>query len=423
MKFWLKRSVPILLLVVSAATIAACDETLEGGLGCGVLCPEQPAALVQDTLEVVEMDTTVPGYPSTGAELQLLLARRGDTLDARGIIRFDSLPTVFRHANSVVDSSIVDVDSAMLMLRLAGIDTLGPDITIEAYDVDVTAGDDTSVAVLLPRFEPSRLIGSVTYAPKALKDTVKVPIDTAVLRAKIQAEPQFRRLRVGLRILASASAELRVFTTNNNGAPFLVFRPSLASDVSRYELQALSKTPNLPNISTDLADFQIVAVAPPPPPPNVLRIGGVPGVRGYLRFAIPPRIIDSSTIVRAQLLLTQRPNRQGAAAGDTGAVRPFAISAGGVLTDLRRALLFLAAGFDSTRVVPADSGVRTFEVIHIVRSWRGTTAERTPRAIALLANSEGSTAWQVDFFSSEAPAGVRPRLVVTYVPQPEPRVP
>lgn len=412
-----------MVLVVAAAAVAACDETLEGGLGCGTLCPERPSELRQDTLRAVQLDTTVSGFPGTGAETQLLLAARGDTLDARAIVRFDSLPTTFRHNNTAVDSNIVDVDSAYVLLRLVKVDTLGPDITIEAYDVDVTVGDDTAVAVLVPRFEPSRLLGSITYDPKTLKDTVKVPIDSAKLREKIQAEAEFQRLRVGFRITAASSAELQVSSSNAGNYPKLIFKASPAATVPRMDVSARSKTPLLPNIAADLLDFQIIAKTAPAAPPNVLRIGGVPGVRGYMRFDIPARINDSSTIVRAQLVLTQRPNPEGAASRDTGAVQPFAIAAGGVFTDLNRVLLFLSASFDSTRLVPADSGARNFEIIEIVRSWRGTTAERTPRAIALRSTTEGAAPWQVDFYSNEAPAAVRPRLVITYVPQPAPRIP
>lgn len=423
MKSWFKRSLPLVALTVAAAAVAACDETLEGGLGCGVLCPERPSVLRQDTLRAVQLDTTITGFPSLGAEAQLLLAARGDTLDARAILRFDSLPTTFRHTNTAIDSSIVDVDSAYVLLRFVAVDTLGPSITIEAYDVDVTAGDDTAVAVLAPRFAPSRLLGSITYDPRTLKDTIRVPIDSAKLREKIQAEPQFRRLRVGVRITAASSAELTVSTSNSGNFPKLVFKASLAATVPAADVSSLSKTPLLPNIAADLMDFQIVAKAPPVAPANVLRVGGVPGIRGYMRFDIPAAIIDSSSIVRAQLVLTQRPNPEGAASRDTGAVQPFAIAAGGVFTDLNRVLLFLSAAFDSTRLVPADSGVRSFEIIEIVRSWRGTTAERTPRAIALRSTTEGSKPWQVDFYSNEALLAVRPRLVITYVPQQAPRIP
>lgn len=423
MKSWLVRSTTLVAFACLAGVVAACDENLEGGLGCGVLCPEIPAPVRQDTLFGVQLDTTIGGFPPTGAEVQLLLAARADTFDARVVLRFDSLPTTFRRPNAPSDSTILGVDSATVRLRVAKADTLGRALTLELYDVDVAAGDDTAAATLVPQFQPSRLLGSRTFEAKELKDWLHIPVDTGKLMEKIRSGAAVPRLRVGVRLAGGGSSELRVFASNGGFFPQLYFRASPDSAVPAVQLVVHSKTPANPTVAADLADFQLIAKAPPAPPANVLRIGGLPGSRAYMRFDIPRRIIDSSSIVRAQLLLTQRPNREGAGARDTAAVQPFALSAGGAIKDLDRVLLFLAAGFDSTRMVPADSGLRAFEIIRIVRGWRGTSPDRTPRAIALLATTEGMNAWQVDFYSIEAPAAVRPRLVVTYVPSPTPRIP
>jgi hypothetical protein len=427
-KSLLKRCSPFLLLACAAATIAACDETLEGGLGCGVLCPERPSLLTQDTIEGVALDTVLVGYPPIGTEGILAIASRADTFDARAIMRFDSLPSTWRRENEVVDSVITDVDSAFVVVSLIGHDTLAPAFTLEAYDVDTAFGDDTSAATLTPLFTPARLLGSASFDPKQLSDTVpiKVPLDSAFVNARIQmaADSAARRVRIGLRIVSASSAEIRIVTSNGGSSPQLQFRPSLDTAVADLSIPVFSKTPvESPAAATELGDFQLLVSGSPPPPPGVLRLGGVPGRRGYIRFDIPTLIVDSSAIVRAQLLLTQRPNPGASGAADTGAVQPFVISASGVVTDLQRVLHFLAAGFDSTRVVPRDSGVYNFEIIDVVRAWRFTDPARTPRAIALRTTTEGFSGWQVDFFSNEAPAGVRPKLVITYVPQAAPRVP
>jgi len=422
----MRRSVPFLLLACAAATITACDETLEGGLGCSVLCPERPATLQHDTLEAVALDTTMSGFPPTGTEGILVVAARGDTFDARPILRFDSLPTVFRRPNEVEDSTITDVDSAFLELHFAGIDTLTPPFALEAYDVDMADADDTTAVAHLALFTPARLLGSTTLDPATLNDSIRirVPIDTAFLRGKIHLEDEERRMRVGLRVVATTATELRILSSNAGSSPRLVFRPSLDTAVADISQPVRSKFPAASAaVAADLADFQLLVSPVPAIPPGVLRLGGVPGRRGYMRFEIPAHIVDSSVIVRAQLLLTQRPNPTAAAALDSGAIQPYALSAGGSITDLRRAMFFLSASFDSVRMVPADTGVRNFEIIQVVRAWRGTDPARTPRAIALRSTTEGFSAWQVDFFSNEAPAGVRPRLVITYVPQEAPSVP
>jgi hypothetical protein len=427
-KAWLRRSAPLFLLACASATIAACDETLEGGLGCGVLCPERPAVLEQDTIVGVALDSVLVGYPPFGTEGILVLAARGDTFDTRAIVRFDSLPTMWRRDNEVVDSTITDVDSAFIQVSLIANDTLAPSFTLEAYDVDTAGGDDTTRATLLPLFTPSRLLGTATFNPAELSDTIpiRVPIDTAVLNAKIHRDPEFlpRQLRVGLRLVSSTSTEIRIVSSNGGVSPQLVFRPTLDTSQADLSIPVFSKTPiESPAVAADFADFQLVVSTPPPEPAATLRIGGVPGRRGYMRFNIPKAIVDSSTIVRAQLLLTQKPNLSSPGATDTAAVQPYAISVGGAVTDLQRALHFLAAGFDTTRMTPADSGVRNFEIINVVRAWRLTNPERTPHAIALRTTTEGFSGWQVDFFSNEAPVSVRPRLVITYVPPAAPRVP
>ena len=426
MKAWLKRSAPILLLACASATIAACDETLEGGLGCGVLCPERPALLQQDTIVGVALDTALVGFPSLGSEEVLVIATRGDTFDTRAILRFDSLPTVWRPENQVTDSAITDVDSAFLVLHFAAMDTLAPTFTLEAYDVDTLEGDDTTAATLVPLFHPSRLLGSASFDPTELTDSVRIriPLDSARVREKIQLEPEFRRLRIGVRMVAAGSAELRIRSSNGQSPPQLEFRPALDTAVADLTVPLYSTdSTTLPGFIGDLADFTLLATPVPPVPAGVLRLGGVPGSRGYMLFDIPRAIVDSSTIVRAQLLLTQRPNPAAPAATDSNQVQVFPISAGGAVTDIRRILHFIGVPFDSVTMVPADSGVQSLEIIPIVRAWRGTDPVRTPRAIALRAISEGASGWQVDFFSDEAPADVRPRLVITYVPQPAPRVP
>ena len=40
---------------------------------------------------------------------------------------------------------------------------------------------------------------------------------------------------------------------------------------------------------------------------SLLGVGGLPAQRTYLRFDIPTRLIDSATVVRATLMLTQVP--------------------------------------------------------------------------------------------------------------------
>jgi hypothetical protein len=79
------------LLVCAVSAIVACSEELNGNAGCPALCPEQNLVSIDTVLDAfVTVDTTVTGYPVIGTEAFLLVATRGDTLDARAVMRFDT---------------------------------------------------------------------------------------------------------------------------------------------------------------------------------------------------------------------------------------------------------------------------------------------------------------------------------------------
>ena len=421
MKAWFKHAQPLALATAVAVVFGACDESLEGGNACPLLCPQPPITMRDTTFVAVELDTAIAGYPSFATEASMFLASFGDTLQTRGVVRYDSLPQLFRHNNSTVDSSIVFVDTgAVIKLSIVTGDTVGQPTTIEAYDVDLEGADDSDPQAVVSAFTPERLLGSRTVPADSLRDTVSVPINPDRLLARIQSDTPGNRLRVGLRVTsASGSARLMVRTGNGQAPAVLRFRPSADTSVNIIELTPFSKTPAEAFLAADYADYLVVATPPPDPPSDVTRIGGLPGRRAYMRFNIPSRILDSSNVVRATLLLTQRPNGFSPEPDDSVAIEPFAVTAGAGITDLSRALLFLIAtpGADSARLVAADSGVRTFELIRLVKLWAATTAAKTPRALSLRSTVEGVSGRQIDFYSLEAPPEVRPRLRITYLPR------
>jgi len=120
------------------------------------------------------------------------------------------------------------------------------------------------------------------------------------------------------------------------------------------------------------------------------------------------------------LLLTQNPNRR-VDPHDSVYVFPLAILATPAVTDPATLLRFVSSaglvGLDSLRMAPVDSGVRSFEIVGLVRTWRNQPQTVSPRALGLLSGAEAQLPAEIDFFSTQAPAGVRPRLRITYVPQ------
>jgi hypothetical protein len=423
-KFLQKAVQPLALVATLAVFLGACDENLDGGTACPILCPQQQLTLQDTTLFAVELDTSIAGFPSLGSEVQFFIASLGDTLETAAIVRFDSLPQTFRRLNSVDDSTIVAVDSAYVRLALVAGDTIDAPTTIEVYDVDLDGAEEADPTSVTSAFTPDRLLGSATIAGADLQDSAKVFIDNARLLERIQRVPNGNRLRVGIRVTSTGNNRLSALSTNGGGVPLLIFRPSVDTAVPKITVLPMSRTPLDAFESLALADYQVVLRAPPPPASDVVRVGGLPGSRAYFRFNIPSNIIDSTNIVRATLILTQTPSPGAPEPDDSIGILPKRVIASPAVTDISRAMTLTQGGADSTRMTGGGAGDRLFEIIGLVRAWAQTSPDSTPRAMTLESSVEGALPRQVDFFSTGAAnAAVRPRLRLTFLPRREETLP
>ncbi len=418
---WPRFRGPLLLcgLVLAAVTAAACTESLDGGAACPSLCPSKAESFRDTIVDAVVLDSSLGGFPTLGLSPFILIANRPDTVVTSAVIRFDALPTVFSANRGTTVDSIRAVDSVFLRFPLDSTGRRGTTpVTLEVFDVDTTASDSVS-SVVRSLFRPDRQIGSLLFTPSAIGDSIRIPLSKTVLAAKIAAKG---RLRLGVRIRGGSGQLRAVAFVGGSGAPSVVFDPS--TDTT-YAPQQISPSTIVPNSTSDLelaySVYMISDLASPPPGSNTLVVGGFPAYRSYLRFNVPSRITDSSTIVRAEVLLTQQSSAFGNAADSVGlfALIPTTTS---LVTDLRRILDLAAAGsfagVDSTALLPSAAGVRVVNVLTLARTWR-TLPANVPRAIAFRIGLEGAQPAELRFFSSEAPAALRPRLRITYLPRSE----
>lgn len=395
----------------------ACSEQVTSSVACPELCLDASATL-RDTVLVgaVEFDTTLTGFPLRGQTRELSLVARGDTADVRVVARFDTLPQRYTPSAPQADSLIKKIDSAALLFR---IDTTFAKpkipVTIEAYDVDTTAAD-TLTQALVPLFRANRLIGSRTYQPSELVDTLRLPLDTAVLRRKAASNS---RLRIGLKLSGAQSVTVRF--SASAFAPRVRFRVSTDTLVAPDTVLLRSMTPaGDPAIAASLALFPLVVKgALGPPTRDRLAVGGVGGARAFLRFNIPSIVLDSVQVVRAALQITQIPSRSSGGANDTLTVFTEPIIAAPAVSDVFTASQFVAQPglitVDTLRLRPSGSGMRSVEVVNIVNAWRIAGSTNTMRAIVMRVLEEGSSPGELNFSSISGAA--RPRLRITYVPR------
>lgn len=418
----MNRRLSLVLAVLLAAGAGACAESLDGGAGCPKLCPSQTLTVLDTVINpVLVFDSTFVGYPEIGAEQEILLATRGDTLEVRGVIRFDTLTTQIQPSNDTLQS-ITHADSAFLQVVL---DTaraqIPPHIRFELYDVDDTVETDTLALPVIARFSPSRRIGGITVARAFLPETLAIPILDSAMQALITKRG---RVRVGLRVDGDGPAWIRVGSTVGSAGAVLTYRGSPDTTVARISVSPLSNYPagtQEEGIRAGLTNYSVVAKNAIPQFTNTINVGGNPGRRAYLRFDLPARIVDSSTIVRATLNLTQRPLPYGSLR-DTMTIHAQVVLAGPQVTDLRRAANIIAApGLDvndSLLVAPSDSGAKTFDIFLVLRAWKSQDAllYPPPRALVLRASPENVLPFEASFFGSKAPAALRPSMRISYIP-------
>jgi hypothetical protein len=405
------------LLATVVSSIVACKEDLAGTAGCPSLCPEQNIVSKDTTLEsFIEVDTTITGYPVIGTEAVLLVASRGDSLDARAVMRFDTLTQRFTRGGA--DSAIYAVDSSMVLVRL---DTTGTKatqpVTVELYDVDTTAVD-TATSAGLALFRPDRLIGGKTFAVNEIKDTLRVPLQNDKVLAKLLRSDGPRRLRIGFRVTSSASAQIRMVAREGGFTSTVSYDPSPDTAVHAVVNAQASLTPtDNPTIRSDLTDYQLVARAQGVGAGNLLGVGGLPAQRLFIRFNVPQRLVDSTTVVRATLLLTQIPT-SSVDAGDSLVLYPQVVRAAVDLKDVGRSAGIInppGLEIDSLKAKPNGSGLRSIEIVGAFRSWQAVGPTTLQRAVVIRSAAEGASAPAVLFYSSEASPAQRPRLRLTYV--------
>ena len=186
--------------MIAAAT--ACTENLDTSVGCPELCSDQSGGIETVTIDPVTLDTAVSALTGQGTESAMLVATRGDTVDSRAIIRFDSIPARYqKNGIDTTTTAITIADSARIQFRIdtAGSKFPGP-VTIEAYDVNTDAPDSLTSAVAA-LFTAGRLITSKTFAKDSLKDTVKIELPPAAILSRLG-----QRMRVGIRATSLAGS-------------------------------------------------------------------------------------------------------------------------------------------------------------------------------------------------------------------------
>ena len=137
-------------------------------------------------------------------------------------------------------------------------------------------------SILSSLFRPDRLIGSKTFAPESLLDTLRIPISTDTVLDRVKSGT---RLRVGFRLVSNPGYDVRIGSNENNIPVTLRIKASRDTSVAPVIVTPLSNTPKGQSfLAGPLADYSIVVRGLSTTPPSMIGVGGVPSRRAYFQL-------------------------------------------------------------------------------------------------------------------------------------------
>jgi hypothetical protein len=386
--------------LAAGVVLTGCQEKLTSPGDCPALCPGgQPQVFDEVFNPIAGADSSFRGYVQPYSSAALLVSNGLDGVDERGVIRFSRRPDSVGVRDTL---RAYTVDSVALGLTVVARDTSLNGVQVELYRLPASIDSTTTFAAVDPAFVPGNLVTTIN-----VPDTLNFGLIRTVLQgpdlARVAISPADNGvLALGIRVVSATPTGLRLGTlASGTNAVFVTYTTLDVPDTGTAKLQTFALNPAL--------NSSLTAVQPDDP--TLLAVGGAPSARALLRFALPARITDSATIVRATLELTpvtpitglpSDPVRMEARTvlADLGAKSPVSSTLGRVPADT------LAAG---------TSGTVGMEAVRLVQLWQGTPKRPTVLMLSLAAELEAASFSQPVFYSSRADPAVRPRLRISYL--------
>jgi hypothetical protein len=353
-----------------------------------------------DTLLVgaVSRDSTYRGYEDAPNARQLQLAGPGGFSESRAIMKFPRFSDrIQRIPGDTTTGEVIQTDSFRLELFVP--ERSPDDVQIAIYRIPLTIDSTSTFAQLSPWFEDSTRLAQLTVAPDT-QGLVKVVFPASSLPTFADDSNQ---VAIGVAVAAPGTGSASLGSNEGTSGGFLARYAQVDSVAG---VPVTRQDGRIPEFDTFV--FQPLAA----PAAGALVVGGVPAARSFIGLNVPRFIVDSSTVVRATLLVIPS-EPVPAASGDTLRIMAHALAADvgpkspvGVTPADTSSLAgaFVAAGVSDTIRI---------DVTEVLRFWRGTTL---PHVLVLRAVPEGGALGELRFWSSADPTR-QPVLDITYVPR------
>jgi hypothetical protein len=393
-----RSRLPWLLL----AAVTGCTDTVTAPGLCPEFCLVGDIAMRDTVLvDAIVAESSFVGYRFAHVASRLQVAGPDGSAEARGLIEFAPFAATYTGTDASVSDTIIATDSLQIELTLVR-RSADSSLGIAVYRLGVLPDSATSWESVAPFFADTTIVGTIPVPDSVQAGGVLV---TVLPSAFPTFEADSFKTNIGLRVVGPAFVDLIAedSTRGTTVSPSIIRRfvrlDSAGTVVTRSEIRGAA-------FDTFLGDPAGLGA------PVGLRVGGLPAARVLLRAdSLPRRIVDSTQIIRASLLLVPARPAVGAPE-DTFRLRAHALGAPfGAKSPLVNEADTSAVGSALVPVGTVDT-IR-IDVTHIFQVWR--LGPKLPRSMMLRLEREASSTAAVELYSSAAVAG-RPVLHVTYMP-------
>jgi hypothetical protein len=384
----------LLLLTAAILLMSACTENLTTTGTCPTSCPGGQAVFRDTTLTpIMNGDSSFTGFLEAVSLISVLTSSGGVYGENRGVVRF--LP----RGDSVQVSDTArafTVDSIALEIGIQAIDTTVAGFVLEVYRLPRTLDSTATFATIDGLMTPANKITEVPEPVSFRSGVVRLVFAGDTLSRFSFVASDSNVLELGFRVRANSPTAARIGTPASG-----TFAPLFTSYT-----HAIGVVDSLAQQNTSsISDLYFTSTPPhAPPPSSLLAVGGIPVARSFLRFALPPFLHDSATIIRATLHLQADAPVIGIPADTTmliasDLVADFGAKSPPYPTFNATALLF-----------PGDT-TADLEIATLVQLWQGKTG--LPSIVRLALGQEGGTFTFPLFRSTRSVSGA-PTLRITY---------
>lgn len=391
----------VLRFLAAAVLLAGCQERLTAPADCPALCPGGSTQVIDEVVEAIPLaDSSFHGYVQPQAAPALLVSNGLRGYEQRGVLRFparvDSIAVRDTLRSYVIDSVAFGFSVLALDTNLTG-------VQVQLYRLPRVIDSTTTYAQLEPSFVPGNLITSIPIPADLNTGAIRTVLQGPDL-AKVAIPPADSGvLAIGLRLDAPVFSGVRLgAAASGTGGVFVTYATLNIPDTGSARLRSIPLTATF-NSSLPAIDEPVDS--------TLLAVGGEPATRALLRFDLPPRIRDSTSIVRATVELTPVAPIIGL---PTDPVRLVARS---VLADIGAKSPLESRLFATDTIEAGTAGTINVEVVRLVQQiWVADTTLPNALMLSLAPEHEGGSFSRPVFHSTRAadPA-VRPRLRLSYL--------